>query len=132
MKKTDWVRVTVVVAAVLMVIIVAVGFLVLMVGPLRGTSDLRAIAPSRVWPEGHRLMPFGPRGSRAGFTAILWPISRILRLGVLVFLVLGGIWLVPHIADRRGPTPRYPGCSQEVQGDWNHCPHCGESLTTGD
>ena len=135
MKKIDWMRITVFVAAVLMVLVVALGFLALLVGPLRGTGGLRAIAPSRGWPHGHRLVPFGSRGSRLGLTSILWPISGILRLGVLVFLVLGGIWLVRHITDRRAPeppAPRCPGCGQEVQGDWKHCPHCGELVNSGD
>ena len=116
MNKTDWIHVALTVAAMLIVIVV-VGFLALVIGPLFSTGGLRAITPSRVRPQGHRTMPFALRGSRLGFTAILWPISAVLRLGVLVLPVLGGIWLFRHMTERRTPAPRCTGCGQQARGD---------------
>ncbi len=79
---------------------------------------------------GH-MFPFGWIGMLLGL---------VIPVGLLVLLVVGGIWLVTRLAKpgspanspiqplQNVPSRSCPSCGKPVQGDWKACPYCGSSL----
>ncbi len=78
--------------------------------------------------RGHGMYGFGVMGR--GMNPVGGLIMGLFGLGVLIFLVLGIIWLVrslraPKLAVTMASCPK---CGKPVQADWSNCPYCGKKL----
>jgi hypothetical protein len=95
---------------------------------------------SRFWISGTSYY-YGHGMMRNGFTHYLSVPGTLYvwlaLVGVVLLLVIGGIWLVRHNAPKSGEAVTMrntdeplmcPGCNQEVQANWNYCPYCGDDL----
>jgi hypothetical protein len=98
--------------------------------------------------EGRGVMPmhpgefYGRSGFRTGGFFWLGMLPHLVfSLGVLIFIVLGVIYLVRLLGGQHShvaATPQTPAieatascsnCGKAVQADWSHCPYCGNPLT---
>lgn len=59
----------------------------------------------------------------------------LLPLGVLVLLILGGVWLARNTGRGGFSSPSSslacPNCGRSVEPEWRNCPYCGEDLQDG-
>ena len=78
---------------------------------------------------------FGLRGSPLGGLALIS--MGLIRLGGLILLILGVMWLVNRRSLQMKPllvtSPALSehtcsNCSKPVQADWKMCPYCGNNL----
>ncbi len=72
------------------------------------------------------MMAYGPL-AWVGILMILF------RLGTLVLIVLGVVWLVSTLSRPATLAPIVatrpcPNCGRPVQADWRNCPYCGTAL----
>jgi hypothetical protein len=77
----------------------------------------------------------GLRGSPLGGLALIS--MGLIRLGGLILLILGVVWLVNRRSHQMKPLPvtsaalpehTCSNCSKPVQADWKLCPYCGNNL----
>jgi hypothetical protein len=85
---------------------------------------------------------YGIMGRGFGFMSPLGWLGMLLftlfPIGVLVLLVLGGVWVVSSLVKSGRATPSITPaisfqscstCGKPVQPDWKVCPYCGNSLS---
>lgn len=74
------------------------------------------------------MFPFGWIGMLLGL---------LVPVGLIVLLVVGGVWIVTRLAKPSSPMNQSPvnaasrtcpNCGKLVQADWKVCPYCGSSL----
>jgi predicted lipid-binding transport protein (Tim44 family) len=84
----------------------------------------------------------GPGGMMGGWgwglgAFLMMGLMSLVPLGFLALMALGIVWLVrqaspPAAQPPATPPPAIdsvcPSCHKGVQGDWQNCPHCGQTL----
>jgi hypothetical protein len=108
----------------------------------------RLPVPGQRLPRMIPLLPFGTReGAWVGFFGPFRVLGGVfLCLGIPAVMLVG---LVIYLLSRKSPPTSpvqppavrqsnaetdlraCPGCSRQVQADWNHCPYCGRTLSAG-
>lgn len=72
-----------------------------------------------------------------GFSSFGWigmMLMGLIPLGLIVLLVVGGMWLIQSLTRNTaslttaGPTRACPNCGQPAQANWRNCPHCNVQL----
>ena len=75
---------------------------------------------------------FGSGGLLGGLFGFLFTLLGLLiPIGLLVLLILGGVWLVRSmggVTAPPAPAKNCPGCGRPTEHDWQNCPYCGTSL----
>lgn len=76
---------------------------------------------------------FGGGGLGGGLFGLLFMLpAMLIPIGLLVLLILGGVWLVRNMGGTGSapPTParKCPACDRPIEPQWRHCPYCGEEL----
>jgi uncharacterized membrane protein len=155
MKKVwKWV-IGIVVGLLVLALIVGVGFA--MRSGFHMSRGQVQVGQDEQFNRGPGMMPFGGYGEHMGGRGMrgfgMMPFGGLIgglfgglfSLGVLALAVLGVIWLVNYLRNRRTvnqvtpvstPAPAAPAvdvhpcprCGKPVQEDWKNCPHCGKKL----
>lgn len=136
--KTIWKWIIgIVIGLVVLAILVGVGFAFRMHSSF---GELRAVrGPVDDFGRGFGMMPYGGMhrggfGMMGGFGMFF---GGLVRLGFLVLLVLGIIWLVRKLrnpapvatpAASAAPAVSCTKCGYAVQSEWKVCPNCGKKL----
>ncbi len=83
----------------------------------------------------------GGRGMMGGIYGTMHPFGWVgmlfgglLTIGILVLLVLGGVWVFNSLTRSSNPPSatitgrNCPVCGKPAQADWKTCPYCGSAL----
>lgn len=126
MKSVNWSQVLVFVLIVLVVFGLGITVLGLFFGGGYGMMGPRMMEPGGMWgwwPHSWGAVPVGGRL----FGLFLF---CLLPLGVLVGLILLGVWLFSNRGQDTTPatSETCPNCGKPVQSNWRNCPYCAEEL----
>jgi hypothetical protein len=126
MKSVNWSQVLVFVLIVLVVFGLGITVLGFFFGGGYGMMGPRMTDPGGMWgwwPHSWGAIPLGGRL----FGLLLF---CLLPLGVLVGLILLGVWLFSNRGQDTTPatSETCPNCGKPVQSNWRNCPYCAEEL----
>ncbi len=126
MKSVNWSQVLVFVLIVLVVFGLGITVLGLFFGGGYGMMGPSMMDPDGMWGWWPRSWGTVPLGGRL-FGLFLF---CLLPLGVLIGLILLGIWLFSSRGQEATPTvtSTCPNCGKPVQAGWRNCPYCAEEL----
>ena len=115
MSRINWTQVLVFGLAVLVVFLIGLSLLPILFGGY--------------WGMGPGMM--GPGMMGGVFSPVFTLLGLLIPVGLLVLLIVGGVWVVRNIAKATAPPAparTCPACDQPIEPDWRHCRYWSEAL----